>query len=52
MSFKETNDPRSSEISNSQIQLSELVTYEERTPDNVKSVIDILKNFVLFQIIM
>ncbi len=52
MSFDEPNDPRSSEISNNQIQLTELAMYEERTPDNVKSFIDSLKNFVLFQIIM
>ncbi len=32
MSFKEPNDPRSSKIGNSQIQLTELVTYEERSP--------------------
>ncbi len=32
MSFEEPNDPRSSEISNSQIQQTELATYEERTP--------------------
>ncbi len=30
MSFEEPNDPRSSEIGNNQIQLTELVTYEER----------------------
>ncbi len=32
MSFEELNDPRSSEIGNNQIQLTELATYEERTP--------------------
>ncbi len=32
MSFEEPNDPRSSEIVNNQIQLTELTTYEERTP--------------------
>ncbi len=32
MSFEEPNDPRSSEIGNNQIQLTELATYEERTP--------------------
>ncbi len=32
MSFEEPNDPRSSEIVNKQIQLTELATYEERTP--------------------
>ncbi len=31
MSFKEPNDPRSSEIDNNQIQLTELVTYEEKS---------------------
>ncbi len=30
MSFEEPNDPRSSEIGNNQIQLTELATYEER----------------------
>ncbi len=33
MSFEEPNNPRSSEIVNNQIQLTELATYEERTPD-------------------
>ncbi len=33
MSFKEPNDPRSSEISNNQIQLTELAMYKERAPD-------------------
>ncbi len=33
MSFEEPNDPRSSKIGNNQIQLTELATYEERTPD-------------------
>ncbi len=32
MSFEEPNDPRSSKIGNNQIQLTELATYEERTP--------------------
>ncbi len=32
MSFEEPNDPRSTEIDNNQIQLTDLVTYEERTP--------------------
>ncbi len=32
MSFEELNDPRSSEVGNNQIQLTELATYEERTP--------------------
>ncbi len=32
MSFEEPNNPRSSEIVNNQIQLTELATYEERTP--------------------
>ncbi len=32
MSFEEPNDPWSSEIGNNQIQLTELATYEERTP--------------------
>ncbi len=32
MSFEEPNYPRSSEIGNNQIQLTELATYEERTP--------------------
>ncbi len=32
MSFEEPNDPRSGEIINNQIQLTELATYEERTP--------------------
>ncbi len=32
MSFEEPNDPRSSEIGNNQIQLTDLATYEERTP--------------------
>ncbi len=32
MSFEEPNDPRSSEIGNNQIQLTELATYEEQTP--------------------
>ncbi len=35
MSFEEPNDPRSSEIVNNQIQLTELATYEERTPGHV-----------------
>ncbi len=35
MSFKEPNDPRSREIINNQIQLTELVMYEERTPGQV-----------------
>ncbi len=34
MSFEEPNDPRSSLIGNNQIQLTELATYEERTPDS------------------
>ncbi len=33
MSFEEPNDPRSSEIINNQIQLTEWATYEERTPE-------------------
>ncbi len=33
MSFEEPNDPKSSKISNNQIQLTELRTYEEWTPD-------------------
>ncbi len=33
MSFEEPNNPRSSEIVNNQIQLTELATYEERTPE-------------------
>ncbi len=33
MSFEEPNDPRSGEIINNQIQLTELATYEEQTPD-------------------
>ncbi len=37
MSFEEPNDPRSSEIGNNQIQLTELATYEERTPDHLNS---------------
>ncbi len=32
MSFEEPNDQRSSKIGNHQIQLTELVTYEERAP--------------------
>ncbi len=32
MSFEEPNDPRSSEIVNQQIQLTELATYKEQTP--------------------
>ncbi len=32
MSFEEPNDPRSSEIINNQIQLTDLVMYEEQTP--------------------
>ncbi len=36
MSFEEPNDPRSSEIGNNQIQLTELATYEERTPGVLK----------------
>ncbi len=32
MSFEEPNDPRSNVIANNQIQLTELATYEERTP--------------------
>ncbi len=32
LSFEEPNDPRSSEIVNNQIQLIELVMYEERAP--------------------
>ncbi len=32
MSFEEPNDPRSSEIVNNPIQLTELATYEERAP--------------------
>ncbi len=32
MSFEEPNNPRSSEIGNNQIQLTEVATYEERTP--------------------
>ncbi len=32
MSFEEPNDPRSSEISNNQIHLTELAMYEEQTP--------------------
>ncbi len=32
MSFEEPNNPRSSEFVNNQIQLTELATYEERTP--------------------
>ncbi len=32
MSFEEPNNPRSSEIVNNQIQLTELAMYEERTP--------------------
>ncbi len=32
MSFKEPNNPRSREIINNQILLTELATYEERTP--------------------
>ncbi len=32
MSFEEPNDHRSSEIGNNKIQLTELATYEERTP--------------------
>ncbi len=32
MSFEEPNDPRSSEIGNNQIQLTELATYEEWAP--------------------
>ncbi len=32
MSFEEPNDPRSGEIINNQIQLTELATYEERAP--------------------
>ncbi len=31
MSFEEPNDPRSSEIGNNQIQLTELAMYEEQT---------------------
>ncbi len=34
MSFEEPNDPRSSEISNNQILLTELATYEEQAPDH------------------
>ncbi len=33
MNVEESNDPRSSEIVDNQIQLTELVTYEERAPD-------------------
>ncbi len=36
MSFEEPNDPRSSEIGNNQIQLTELTAYEERTPVGLK----------------
>ncbi len=32
MSFEEPNDPRTSEIGNNQIQLTELATYEEQIP--------------------
>ncbi len=32
MSFEEPNNPRSCQIVNNQIQLTELATYEERTP--------------------
>ncbi len=32
MSFEEPNDPKSSEIGNNQIQLTELATYEDRIP--------------------
>ncbi len=34
MSFEEPNDPRSSEIGNNQIQLTELAIYEEQAPDH------------------
>jgi len=33
MSVEEPNDPRSWQIANNQIQLTELATYEERAPD-------------------
>ncbi len=33
MSFEEPNNPRSSEIVKNQVQLTELATYEERTPE-------------------
>ncbi len=36
MSFEEPNNPRSSEIVNNQIQLTELAMYEERTPAIIK----------------
>jgi len=32
MSVEEPNDPRSCQIANNQIQLTELATYEERAP--------------------
>jgi len=32
MSVEEPNDPRSWQIANNQIQLTELATYEERAP--------------------
>ncbi len=35
MSFEEPNNPRSSEIVNNQIQLTELASYEEQTPDYI-----------------
>ncbi len=38
MSFEEPNNPRSSEIANNQIQLTELATYEERTPGYLHTV--------------
>jgi len=33
MSVEEPNDPRSWQIANNQIQLTELATYEERAPE-------------------
>ncbi len=46
MSFEEPNDTRSSEIINNQIQLTELATYKERTPDLPKT--DLLLKKITF----
>ncbi len=57
MSFEEPTNPRSSEIVNHQIQLTELVTYEERTsPVNIIVCVYVLcylaPRFLVFSLVM